>query len=150
MAIRNEDIIALIRHIVQTDATTHTPLSGRTLTAEIAGRVFGPSLVDADAQTVERPCLIIDPVSGSAEYGAGGSVAEVQFNLYAYSDVGAGHAMALYDAAFAVLNGARLYDSSGVISAAGVARETLRPAHGHNDTMKSWFARGTWMLQAAG
>ena len=148
MAVNNEDVIGLIRLAVQTSSATQSRLSGQSLTTALGGRVFGPALVDADAGTVERPCLIVDVNGGEREYG--GAVESVYVNLYAYADDGAGKALALYDAAYSILEGVRLVDPDGAISIKGVMRETVRPLQGFNDTMKSHYARGTWRVILAG
>lgn len=146
--INYSDVVALVRLQVQRATTTHAALSGATLPASIGGRVLAPALLDADAGTLERPCVVVDVMGGGANYGEG--VQRLPAHLYAYSDASQGEASAIYDALYQELNGTRLRDPDGVLGMAGYAYETDRPHTGHNDAMKSFYTRGTWMIHVAG
>lgn len=146
--VKTEDVVALVRVLVQQNTTTHAGLSGQTLAAHVGGRVFAPALVDADAATVERPCIVVDCMGGGANYG--GAVQQSTVYLYAYSDAGQGQASAIYDALYSIMQAARLYDPAGAITLAGYAREEQRPICGHNSAMKSFYSRGMWALHTAG
>lgn len=102
-----------------------------------------------DVGTVRYPLIILDRTAGNARYN--GSLRDVSFDLYAYSNLGADEASRVYDLAFAALQSQRLVARDRtVIPAAGYAREVDRPEPGYNDVTRSWYARGTWVAFVAG
>ena len=104
---------------------------------------------DPDVGSVTYPVIIIDRTAGNARYN--GSLRDVTFDLYAYSNLGQDEALRLYDAAFALLQSKRLVGRDRtVIPTAGYAREVDRPEPGYNDVTRSWYARGTWVAMFAG
>lgn len=143
-----EDVVGLFRLLVQGASTARAALSGQSLAAAVAGRVYATAPLDADAATLPRPCVVVDLLGGDGDDT--GTVQNLTLHLYAYSDAGQGQATALYEALRAELEGARLVDPAGAITAAGYARESARPDIGHNDVMKSYYARGTWEAHVAG
>ena len=147
MSVNFNDALALIRRTIQTSTDTHAKLEGKTLNEIIGGRVVSAALLDADAATFPRPSIIVDMFGGSAEYSDALEVVTVY--IYAYDDTNQGRATDLYEAAHKILQGVRLWDSTGNVSSAGLAFESSRPISGHNTTMKSWFARGSWTITLA-
>lgn len=147
MAASFPDVLTLMRLVVQTSTTTHAALGGKTLNAVLSGRVVGARLLDADAQTLSMPSLVVDLFGGASEYSL--ALQSVSVYLYAYSGDSEGEALALYEAARDVLQGVRLYDPSGNVTSTGYARETSRPIGGANQVMKTWFARGAWRITSA-
>ena len=104
---------------------------------------------DFDPSTpLTYPRVILDFDSGSGRYQGG--LQQWIVDIYAYSDESQDQADALYDVLYPALQAARLWDPSGAISAAGYAREVERPESGYNNQTRSWFARGSWLLMAAG
>jgi len=118
------------------------------LDAAVDGRVFGPHLIEADAGSLERPCVIVDLLSGGAEYHSGSEALTAY--IYAYDDRSQGNAMEIYDLIYAALQGTRLIDSESNVTAAGYAQEVSRPITGYNDQVRAHFARGVWTLRLAG
>lgn len=142
-------LAALIRRAIQTSTTTWPGLGGVTLDAYLGGRVVPAAYLDADAATLERPCLVVDAArGGSADYT--GSVQTSTVDIYGYSDDSSGVASEIYDAAFAILQGTRLADPDGNVTLSGYLRENQRPRCGRNEAMKSFFAFGTWTAYTAG
>lgn len=147
-SINFNDLIALIRLAVQSSTATHAALGGKTLNEAIGGRVVGAALLDADAQTIQLPAIVLDLFGGGAEYSFALEADTVY--VYAYSDESQGAATDLYEAFVSVLQGTRLYDPDGHIGGAGYAYEQSRPISGPNEKLKSWFARGVWLARLAG
>lgn len=117
------------------------------LISDLVGpRVLTGHRFDADENTIPMPAIIL-----SAEGGLAMSNKAKQqqiIHLYAYSRTSEGEALDVYAAAYDALESARLFHEH--ISTAGYCYETDRPRTGYNDRMVSWFARGTWIVQAAG
>lgn len=99
-------------------------------------------------EDLNYPLLIIDFDTGAGRYQGG--LQNWNVDLYAYSDESQDAADALYDTMYLVLQAERLWDPSGAITAAGSAREVERPESGYNEQTRAWFARGTWVVMAAG
>lgn len=133
---RYEDVIALIRLLLQGASAVNDV---------IQGRVQGPNLIDSDAQSVELPVVVVDPFSGVGQYQPAGPHALTVY-VYAYHEGSLGSALSLYDDVFDALQAKRLFDPDGKIPIAGTSRETSRPITGFNDKIKAHFARGVWAV----
>lgn len=122
-------------------------LAADTVTALVEDRIRSQHVVDPDA-VLTYPLIITEMNTGVGGYQGG--LHRLTVDLYTYSDESQSHAMTVYDALYLALQGERLFDASGVISAAGYAREVERPEYGYNNTTRSWWTRGTWILMLAG
>lgn len=142
------DLIALVRVAIYGSSTTFAGLGVKTLNAYVSGRVQPPALIDADAQTIDLPLIVVDPRDGGRTEYAGG-YSSIPFQVYAYAKT-QGEAWAIYDAAFQILQAARLWDPSGVITMAGACRQMGPPDIGFNDRTKAHFARGSWTAYLGG
>ena len=141
------DIHMLVRSTVLSSSANHAQLGGKTLNETVGGRVFVAATIDADASSMEMPCLIIDPVGGGeANFSLQLDTARV--HVYAYDDSAPGESVAIYEAFASVCQAARLADDN--VGPKGTGYETERPVSGHNSVMKSWFTRGTWSFTLAG
>ena len=142
------DILELMRLVVQSSTETHAALDGKTLNEYIEGRVVGPHLLDADSGSFKRPCIVLDLFSGSEEYSFALQASTVY--VYAYDDQSMAQATDMYEAFNKVMQGTRLFDPSGNNPFAGYGHETSRPISGPNERLKTWFARGVWIVRLAG
>lgn len=136
--ITKRNIAALLRGFLLAKASVTDKVGDNIVTAHN----FDPSTA------LDYPRVIVDLTSGTGRYQGGLQAWNVE--IYAYSDESQDEADAVYDAVYLALQAERLYDEGGTISAAGSAREVERPIPGYNEQTRAWFARGTWIVMAAG
>lgn len=142
------DLVALIRAAVFASSATHAGIGAVSLNAYISGRVQPENLIDADAKTIDLPVLIVDISSGGGlEYSGG--YQRIPFRLYSYAKT-SGEAWAISSAAFSVLQGMRLVDSSGAVAMAGVARQVMPGECVYNDKMQAFAVVSSWIATVGG
>ncbi len=136
---RARDEIALVRDVLLAAASIRD-----------AGIDVRTAHVNApDLGTVTYPLIILDRTAGNARYN--GTLRDLSFDLYGYSNLGQDEASRIYDLAFAALHSQRLVARDRtVMPAAGYVREIDRPEPGYNDVTRSWYARGTWVAYVVG
>lgn len=141
------DLVALIRLAVFASSATHTGIGGVSLNTYIRGRVQPVNLIDADVGTVDLPMIVVDAYGGDLEYAGGWQ--QIPLRLYCYAK-DSGDAWAIHAAAFSVLHGTRLVDSSGVITMAGAARMTAPGELVYHDGMQAYCITSTWVAGVGG
>lgn len=135
---KKRDVAALIRfHLIAQDS----------LTALVEDRIRTAHEVDPDAD-LSYPLVIVEMDTGSGRYQGG--LQQFSVDIYTYSDESQDVADDVYDTLYLNLQAERLWDPSGTITAAGSIREVERPEPGYNEQTRSYFARGTWVVMAAG
>lgn len=116
------------------------------VTALVDDRIRTEHAQDVDG--LEYPLVILDAEIGDSGYQGG--VQRWSVDVYVYSARSQSEADAVYDEVYHALHAERLHDPSGVIGAAGSAREIERPRGGYNDQTRSWYARAMWRVVLVG
>jgi len=124
----------------------NTLLANSLVTNLVGSRVMTSHRFDASQTTIDMPVLILAPQGGFAMSNK--AKQEQVVHLYSYSKYSFGETLDVYAAAFDALCSERLYDPN--VATAGYCYESDRPRTGFNDRLIAWYARGTWIAQAAG
>ncbi len=104
-------------------------------------------ILDVENGTVRFPCIIFALAEGGrSSYDS----AHQRFvmDLYAYSKGSSDNAMAIYDAAYNVLQAARMTTTN--VDMKGYVREVERPSAMYNSALQAFTVRGEWLGLTAG
>ena len=139
---------ALIQLVVQ-ELTKATAV--RTL---VGDRVMTAYPRSVDIAKIKFPIVVVSAMGGGARYGA--SIQDMRLAICAFDQTSQAKAMDLYDTMFDNLQSARLISTvtktggAKANSAAGYAREAVRPSAGWNEETGAWYSEGTWIVIVAG
>lgn len=132
----SNDLKFLVRSTLMADAG---------VAALVADRVHGAHIQTPDTGTVEFPLVVVEFLGGSVLSASG--YQEVNADVWAYTRTSAGAALEIYDAVHAALH-QQLLRRDGVASA-GYSMEISRPEEGFNESVRAYYARGSYALRAS-
>jgi hypothetical protein len=130
------DLKFLVRSTLMADAS---------VSAIVADRVHGAHIQTPDTGTAEFPLVVVEFLGGSVVSASG--YQQVNADVWTYTRTSAGSALELYDAVHAALH-QQLLRRDGV-TVAGYSMEINRPDEGFNETVRAYYARGTYALRAS-
>lgn len=122
-----------------------TLMANSTVSDLVGSEVHGAHIQDPDAGGAPYPLIVIDFQGGSVAFVSG--FQNVTMSLWAYSRQSAGHAMEVYDAAFACLHH-KVLRRDGV-KVAGYGQEITRPTEGWNEKVRGYYATGLFSMRAS-
>lgn len=136
MANSTSDLLQSLRALLLSDATLFGLVDDRIRTAHVA---------ENDGAAPGMPLVIVAPLGGSMPYS--GALQVVSLEIYAYSKISEGEALAVYERVHSVLQAARI--ALDGLDLRGMLRETTRPRHGYNDALLAYYVRSTWTATTA-
>lgn len=123
-----------------------TLMASSTIQGLVGNRVIGGWSQSSDLQTMLKPAIVV-VVDGGTQF-ASTSVANYHFSLYGVSAVGTDEALAVYDAAMALLHAEPV---CGTVSGyRGVVYESQRPVTGWVQDAAVWYAWGRFEITVFG
>jgi len=136
LANSTSDLLQSLRALLLSDATLFGLVDDRIRTAHVA---------ENDGAAPGMPLVIVAPLGGSMPYS--GALQVVSLEIYAYSKISEGEALAVYERVHSVLQAARI--ALDGLDLRGMLRETTRPRHGYNDALLAYYVRSTWTATTA-
>jgi len=130
-----QELIALLRHKLMTDAA---------ISEIVGGRVLGAHPRTPDDRSTVYPLIILELEGGGASPTSGFQTATLF--LYTYHRGSLGEAMRLYDLCHAALHHQTLRRDG--VSSAGYALEQQRPESGWNEQARAHWCEGLWVVRA--
>ena len=131
------ELLQLIRLKLMNDADVRLMVGERVHTAHF---------MSFDDPTRELPCIVLELASGEMNYSQ--RMEKVTIYLYSYSAQNSAQSMDLYHKACLALHAERIENSS--LTLRGLIEEVARPSAGYNDTVRSYYARGSFLALVVG